>query len=94
MIYVEISVIFRPSAFEKSALAESVVKSFPCLRDPDGISGFVSHELFYQYRISPLDYTYFAVFLKDMGEAAASVQKFARGKLQNTRFETIVWSTK
>ena len=33
---------YSPGAFEKSALAESVVTAFPCLKDPQGITGYVS----------------------------------------------------
>lgn len=35
-----------PSSFEKSALAQGVVKAFPTLEDPDGVTGFVSSLLY------------------------------------------------
>ena len=34
--------VFSPSAFEKSALAQSVIEAFPQLKDPHGITGYVS----------------------------------------------------
>ncbi|XP_033641148.1 uncharacterized protein LOC117301344 [Asterias rubens] len=32
----------NPGAFEKNALAQSVITAFPCLRDPQGITGYES----------------------------------------------------
>ena len=37
--------VFSPSAYEKSALAQSVIDAFPQLRDPHGVTGYVSTDL-------------------------------------------------
>ena len=44
--------LFSPSAFEKSALAQSIVTAFPRLKDPQGITGYVCMNFHYVFSCS------------------------------------------